>query len=70
MNYKKKHYNNHDGIILLNKTQEEIVKEQFSNKILRINLWPPSIKSKKQTKIYLLNFYIFFSYQLLKYHDQ
>ena len=33
MNYKKKHYNNHDGIILLNKTQEEIVKEQFSNKI-------------------------------------
>ena len=55
MNYKKKHYNNHDGIILLNKTQEEIVKEQFSNKILRINLWPPSIKSKKQTKIYLLN---------------
>ena len=24
MNYKKKHYNNHDGIILLNKTQEAV----------------------------------------------
>ena len=55
MNYKRKHYTNHDGIIVLNKTQEKNVKKQFYNKILRINLWPPSIKSKRQSKIYLLN---------------
>jgi len=55
MNYKKKHYTNHDGIIVINKTQEKIIKKQFYNKILRINLWVPSIKSKRQSKIYLLN---------------
>ena len=55
MNYKKKHYTNHDGIIVLNKTQETTIKKQFYNKILRINLWAPSIKSKGQSKIYLLN---------------
>ena len=55
MNYKKKHYTNHDGIIVINKTQEKIIKKQFYNKILRINLWAPSIKSKRQSKIYLLN---------------
>lgn len=55
MNFKKKHYINHDGIIVLNKTQEKIIKKEFSNKLLRINLWPPSIKTKKQSKIYLLN---------------
>ena len=55
MNYKKKHYTNHDGIIVLNKTQETTIKKQFYNKILRINLWVPSIKSKRQSKIYLLN---------------
>ena len=54
MNYKKKHYTNHDGIIVLNKTQETTIKKQFYNKILRINLWAPSIKSKGQSKIYLL----------------
>ena len=55
MNYKRKHYTNHDGIIVLNKTQENTIKKQFYNKILRINLWAPSIKSKGQSKTYLLN---------------
>lgn len=55
MNYKKKHYINHDGIIVLNKTQEKVVKKEFFNKVLKINLWPPFIKSKKQSKNYLLN---------------
>jgi glycosyltransferase involved in cell wall biosynthesis len=55
MNYKKKHYINHDGIIALNKTQEKNIKKTFYKKILRIPLWAPAIKSKKQSKIYLLN---------------
>ena len=55
MNYKRKHYTNHDGIIALNKTQEKIIKKQFFNKILRIHLWAPSIKSEKYSKNYLLN---------------
>lgn len=55
MNYKKKHYPNHDGIIVINKTQEKIIKKLFYNKILRVNLWAPYIKSKKQSKIYLFN---------------
>jgi glycosyltransferase involved in cell wall biosynthesis len=55
MNYKKKYYTNHDGIIVLNKTQEKIVKKEFHNKIIRINLWPSLIRSKKYKKLYLLN---------------
>ena len=55
MNFKKKHYTNHDGIIVLNKTQENIIKKKFPNKILRINLWPSFIKKINYSKSFLLN---------------
>jgi glycosyltransferase involved in cell wall biosynthesis len=55
MNFKKKYYTNHDGIIVLNKTQENIIKKKFPNKVLRINLWPSFIKKIKYSKSFLLN---------------
>lgn len=55
MNFKKKYYTNHDGVIVLNKTQEKILKKEFTKKVLRINLWPSFVKKTKYSKAYLLN---------------
>jgi len=44
MNFKIKYYKNHDGIIVLNRTQEKIIKKDFKGKVKKIYLWTNLVK--------------------------
>lgn len=46
MNFKIKYCKNHDGIIVLNRTQEKIVKKNFAGKVKKIFLWTKQTKKK------------------------
>ena len=50
MNYKRKHYTNHDGIIVLNKTQENTIKNNSIIKYLESTCGPLLLKVKDNQK--------------------
>lgn len=46
MNFKIKYYKNHDGIIVLNRTQEKAVRKIFKGKVKKLFLWTKLKKNK------------------------
>ena len=57
MNYDKKHYENHDALIISNKTQENNALKSFRGKIKRSLLWPCTNKIKIDSKINIRKIY-------------
>jgi glycosyltransferase involved in cell wall biosynthesis len=49
MNYKKKHYINHDGLLVTNPTQEKLAKESFSKNVKKIYHWSCERKKKNHS---------------------